>query len=96
MSRLSAKPVRGKAKEWFEALPEIPRDIAVGMIADGDTVTMAYGAQRLERISRAQAIAMIEEGARRAPTEQSRLFAGHDIVVIDPEYGVPVQLKTKS
>ena len=95
MSSQNAKPVRGKAKKWFEALPEIPRDIAVAMLAEGDTVTMAVGTPRLECIPRTTAIAMIEGGARRAPAVQSRLFSGHDIVVIDPEYGVPVQLRNK-
>lgn len=90
------KQVRGKAREWFEGLPEVPRDAAVAMLKDGDTVTMAVGTPRLERITRDQAIAMIEGGARQAPAGQSRLFLGHNLVVIDPEYGVPVQLQTKS
>lgn len=90
------KAVSGKAKEWFESLLEVPRDLAIAMLKDGDTVTMAVGTPRLLRITRDQAIAMIESGARQAPVGQSGFFQGHNLVVIDPEYGFPVQLQTKS
>jgi len=90
------KEVTGKAKEWFEGLLEVPRDTAVAMLKDGDTVTMAFGSPRLDRIPRERAIAMIERGARQAPAGQPSMYSGHNIVVIDPQYGFPVQLQTKS
>lgn len=90
------KMVTGKAKEWFDGLKEFPYEQAVAMLKDGDTVTMAVGTPRLFPIPRKQAIAMIRAGAKQAPVGQSRLFTGHNLVVIDPEYGFPVQLQTKS
>lgn len=87
-----------KARDWFESLTEVSRDDAVALLKDGDTLTIADGFPPSIRVTRAEAIAMIETGVRMRPVSQAgmRFYAGHNLVVIDPSTGFPIQLQTKS